>query len=344
MSMTQNLLDDKHPFIIGEVSQNHDGSLGTAHAYLDALADAGVDVVKFQTHIADAESTIDDTFRIKFSYQDATRFDYWQRMEFTESQWVELKRHADERGIGFLSTPFSVAAVELLDRIGVEVWKLGSGDVDPASSIMGAILATGKPLIVSSGMSGWSDLDAMVARMTDASAQFALMQCTTKYPTPLTDIGLNAMPEMRERYGCRVGLSDHSGVTAPVLAAIARGFPLIETHVTFDRRMFGPDVVASLTVDEMKAVAAFARDVRLMDANPVDKDAMAAELDTVKTLFGRSLALKHDRQRGHVLNETDLLMKKPGTGLQWSDVEHLLGRPLKHDLSRNRLLKIEDIA
>ena len=343
MTLAKKLADQSQALIIGEIGQNHDGSLGMAHAYVDALADAGADAIKFQTHIASAETTLDDKFRVNFSYQDATRYDYWQRMEFTEEQWAELKRHADERGIGFLSTPFSVAAVELLNRIGVEAWKIGSGDTKE-DTILRPILSTGKPLIVSSGMSAWSELDAAVARLTDAGAAFSLLQCTSKYPTPITDVGLNVMPDMKSRYACRVGLSDHSGSLSPSLSAIARGFSLIEVHATFDKRMFGPDVIASLTIEDIAQLVLFAEDQRIMDANPVDKDTMAEELGQQKQLFGRSLAPVGDLPQGHVLAEEDLTMKKPGSGLQWSDRDKLIGRALARDVLMNRLLKTEDIA
>jgi N-acetylneuraminate synthase len=343
MTLAKKLADDTQTLIIGEVGQNHDGSLGLAHAYVDALADAGADAIKFQTHIASAESTLDDPFRVKFSYQDETRYDYWRRMEFTEPQWAELKRHADERGIGFLSTPFSIAAVELLNRIGVEAWKIGSGDTKE-NTILRPILSTGKPLIVSSGMSAWSELDAAVARLTDAGAGFSLMQCTSKYPTPMTDVGLNVMPEMKSRYGCRVGLSDHSGALSPSLSAIARGFSLIEVHATFDKRMFGPDVIASLTIEDIAQLVRFAEDQRIMDTHPVDKDMMAEELRQQKQLFGRSLAPVRDLPKGHVITEEDLTFKKPGGGLQWSDRDKIIGRTLACDVLTKRLLKIEDIA
>ena len=220
-SFSQKLADATQPVIIGEIAQNHDGSLGMAHAYIDALADAGADAVKFQTHIAAAESTLDDQFRINFSYQDATRYEYWRRMEFTRAQWHDLKRHADDRGIGFLSTPFSVAAVELLSQIGVEAWKIGSGDTT-ADDMIDAILNTQKPLIISSGMSTWAELDALIARVRRTDVPMALLQCTSQYPTPFEQVGLNTMPIMQDRYGCRVGLSDHSGSPSPSLAAIAR--------------------------------------------------------------------------------------------------------------------------
>src|SRR5438132_6125934 len=119
-----------HPcLIVGEIAQAHDGSLGVAHAFIDAIANAGADAVKFQTHIAAAESTPSEPWRVKFSTQDETRYDYWKRMEFTEPQWLGLKQHADERGLLFLSSPFSLEAVELLQRIGITSWKVASGEL-----------------------------------------------------------------------------------------------------------------------------------------------------------------------------------------------------------------------
>lgn len=115
--------------IVAEVAQAHDGSLGMAHAFIDAVANAGADAIKFQTHIAAAESAPHEQWRVKFSYQDATRYDYWRRMEFTPDQWHGLKRHCDARGLTFLSSPFSVDAVDLLTQVGVAAWKVASGEV-----------------------------------------------------------------------------------------------------------------------------------------------------------------------------------------------------------------------
>jgi len=336
------ILSPEEPFIVAEIAQNHDGSLGMCHAYIDSLADAGVDAIKFQTHIAAAESTLDEPFRIKFSEQDATRYDYWRRMEFTEEQWAGLKSHADARGIIFLSTPFSAAAVALLDRIGTPAWKVGSGDV-MADNMLSPIMATGKPLIVSTGMSSWTEIDGMVARLLDSAARFALMQSTSKYPTPLNEVGLNVLDEMRRRYSCRVGLSDHSGTPTAAMLALARGFGLIEVHATFDRRMFGPDVAASLTIDEIKGLVRFAREMREIDLNPLNKDEMAERLETQKSLFGRSVALMRDRPSGYKLQPEDLTPKKPGGGIPWSERMRVVGKILGRDVSANRLLRQEDI-
>ena len=341
--MISKLNNEEASLIIGEIGQNHDGSLGMAHAYIDALADAGVDAVKFQTHIASEESTEDDQFRVNFSYQDASRFDYWKRMEFSESQWLELKRHADQRGLGFLSTPFSGAAVQLLSRIGIEAWKIGSGDTK-SEEIINPIIHSKKPVIISSGMSSWKELDEIVDKMNDSSTSFSLMQCTSKYPTPLSDVGLNVLTEMKNRYKCRIGISDHSGNLSPALVALARGYLLVEIHATFDKSMFGPDVTSSLTISEIKRLSDFAHDLRLMNDSPVDKDEMAIQLQHQKKLFCRSIALVKDFPAGHVLSVDDLTLKKPGSGLKWSDRHLLIGRKLKYDMSSNRLLHTGDVS
>ena len=311
----EKLRDESIPVIIGEIGQNHDGSLGMAHAYIDALAEAGVDAIKFQTHIASEESTLDDKFRINFSYQDKTRYDYWKRMEFSEDQWLELKKHTDAKGIEFLSTPFSLAAINLLSRIGVEAWKLGSGDTK-SNKMLDAMISTKKPIIFSSGMSPWDEIDTIVKQLSNSDLDYYIMQCTSKYPTPLNEIGLNLLPEIKNRYRCRVGLSDHSGSTTPAIAAIARGFSLIEIHATFDRRMFGPDVIASLTIDDIKSVVQFSKDLMSIDENPINKDIMAKMLSKQKELFDRSLALVKDLPSGHVLSENDLTLKKTWRGIE----------------------------
>src|SRR3990172_7565445 len=192
--------------IIGEVAQTHDGSLGTAHAYIDAIAEAGADAVKFQTHIAEAESTRSEEFRVPFSTQDESRFDYWKRTEFSEEQWKGLAQHAEERGLLFLSSPFSVEAVELLERVGVPAWKVASGEVVnfPALEKM---LVSGKPILLSGGMSPWAELDKVVEFIRKGSAPLALFQCTTSYPCPPEEIGLIVMAELRARDGVPGGLS-----------------------------------------------------------------------------------------------------------------------------------------
>ena len=243
--------------------------MGSAHAFVGA-ADAGADAVKFQTHIAASESTLDEPFRVPLSGQDTSRYAYWQRMEFPAEQWKALADHARCRGLHFLSSPFSVDAVQLLAHLGVSAWKVGSGEIR-SRDLLRAILDAKGPVLLSTGMSPWSELDDAVEFLKSQGAEFVLLQCTSQYPTPLAQVGINVLDEMTRRYDCPVGLSDHSGTPYPALAAMARGASVVEVHVTFHRRAYGPDVPASVTFEELTLLAR-ARDAFAdMASNPVDK-------------------------------------------------------------------------
>ena len=172
---------DNDVLVIGEIAQAHDGSLGAAHAYIDAIADAGADVIKFQTHIAAAESTRQEPWRVKFSYEDDLRYDYWERMQFTEEQWIGLKEHAENRGLIFLSTPFSVDAAKMLDRMGMTMWKISSGEVsDPW--LLEYILSTKKPIIFSTGMSTREEeMWPSLAAVTMGAKIIEVHVCLSKY-------------------------------------------------------------------------------------------------------------------------------------------------------------------
>ena len=330
------------PFIVAEVAQAHDGSLGLAHAFVDAIADAGADAVKFQTHFATAESTFDEPFRIAFSKQDAKRYDYWRRTAFTAEQWQELASHAKERGVIFLSSPFSVEAVHLLATLGVTLWKVPSGELR-SRDLLEAMVATGGHILVSSGMSPWQEIDEIVALLRSRAVEFTLMQCTSRYPTPLSQVGLNVLDQMRSRYSCPVGLSDHSGTPFPALAAMAHGATVIELHVTFDRRMFGPDVPASITFDELGFLCRARDAFNEMDANPVDKDAMANSLASMRQIFGRSLAPSRALPAGTLLAPGMLVSRKPGGGIPIDAIEDVMGRRLAHDVVPERLLRWDDL-
>src|SRR5690606_19638512 len=179
-------------FIIAEIGQAHEGSLGIAKSYIDALAKTGADAIKFQVHIAEAESSEFEPFRIKFSTQDKTRFDYWKRMEFSFEQWQELKAHCDEAGVEFMASPFSNAAVDLLEKLEVKRYKIGSGEVGNFL-MLEKIAATGKPVILSSGMSSFEELDRSINFLNEKKVDFSILQCTTAYPTKPENYGLNVI-------------------------------------------------------------------------------------------------------------------------------------------------------
>ena len=329
--------------IIAEVAQAHDGSLGMAHAFIDAIANAGANAVKFQTHIAAAESTPSEPWRVKFSLQDVTRYDYWKRMEFTEEQWHGLKEHADERGLKFLSSPFSIEAVELLTRVGVAAWKVASGEVSN-TPMFERMAATGLPILLSTGMSPLSEIDAAVEHIKAKDVPLTVLQCTSMYPTPPEKIGLNMIPFFRKRYGCAVGLSDHSGTIYPGLAAATLGIDVLEVHATLSREMFGPDVPASVTTAELRQLVEGIRFIEKMMANLADKDAMAEELAPMRDLFTKSVVARVDLPAGTMLEAEHLTIKKPVTGIPASRLPEVVGRSLRRDVRADETLKETDLA
>jgi N-acetylneuraminate synthase len=330
-------------FIVGEVGLAHDGSLGLAHAFIDEVARAGADAVKFQTHIAEAESTPAEPFRVKFSRQDATRYDYWRRVAFTESQWQGLAEHARDKEVLFLSSAFSREAVEMLSRIGMPMWKVGSGEVSNLP-LLDAMIATGRPVLLSSGMSDMTELDSAVDRVRRGGVPVAVLQCTTAYPCPPERIGLNMIAVFRERYRCFVGLSDHSGTIYPSIAAATLGSDVIEVHVTMSRGMFGPDVPASVTIEELRQLVDGVRFVERMQNNPVDKDQISLEMAPLRAIFTKSVVARASLAAGTVLAEGHLAMKKPGTGIPAARLPEVIGRRLVRDLERDEQLRLEDLA
>jgi N-acetylneuraminate synthase len=328
--------------VIGEVALTHDGSLGLAHAFVDAIADAGADAVKFQTHIAAAESTPSEPFRVKFSRQDKTRYDYWKRMEFTEEGWRGLAEHARERGILFLSSPFSIQAVDLLERIGVPLWKIASGETSN-TTLLDRVLDTRKPVLLSTGMSSLEEIDRAVARVRARHADLGVFQCTTAYPCPPEKIGLNLIPFYRERYGCWVGLSDHSATIFSGLAGAAMGMDMLEVHVALSREMFGPDVIASITTQELRQLVDGIRFIERMRAHPLDKDASAQETAPLRKLFTRSLVACASLPAGTVIEREHVVVKKPGTGLPPDRLEDVIGRRLARPVTADQVLAAEDI-
>lgn len=329
--------------IIAEIAQAHDGSLGILHSYIDALAETGVDVVKFQTHIAEAESSAFEPFRVNFSYVDKTRFDYWKRMSFTEEQWVGIKAHCEEKGMEFMSSPFSVEAVELLERLQVKRYKIGSGEVSNFL-MLEHIARTGKPIILSSGMSSYAELDQSISFLKKKNVPLSLLQCNTEYPTPPERVGIQAMLEMKERYKLPVGLSDHSATLAAPLCAVSLGAEILEFHVVFDRRMFGPDAASSLQIDEVKQLVQAVRQIEVMRDTQVDKNDVE-RFSTAKVIFGKALAVRSDLPAGHVIRFEDLETKKPANkGIPAAQFETIIGRVLKHQLAAQSFLNFEDLV
>ena len=330
-------------FIIAEIAQAHDGRIELAHSYIEALSKTGVDAVKFQVHIAEAESSIHEPFRVKLASQDKTRFDYWKRMEFTLQQWKELKKHCDEAGVEFLASPFSNAAIDLLEEVGVQHYKIGSGEVNNFL-LLEKIARTGKPVILSSGMSSFEELDKTVAFLKLRKIDFSILQCTTAYPTQPENYGLNVIGELKERYGVPVGYSDHSAKIETCIAAAALGAEILEFHAVFSRNSLGPDASSSLEMEEITQLVEAVRKLETALQHPVDKSDNS-NFTELKNIFEKSLAVNKDLKAGQVLRFEDLEAKKPkGFGMEASRFEEVNGKKLNRDLKQWDFLKEKSLS
>jgi len=330
-------------FILAEVGQAHDGSLGILHSYIDTLAQAGVDAVKFQMHIAEAESSEYEPFRVKFSYEDNSRYDYWKRMEFSLEQWHEIKKHCDVVGVEFVCSPFSNMAVDWLIDLNAQKYKIGSGEVGNFL-MLEKIAKTGKEIILSSGMSSFNELDETINFLKKFDNKISILQCTTKYPTNSKDIGLNVIEELRNRYDLEVGLSDHSGVIYPSLAAVSLGAKILEFHAVFDKNMFGPDSNSSLTMSEITQLVEGVRFIEESLENKIDKSD-TSKFKNLKDIFEKSLAINKNMKSGEVITFDDLEAKKPSNkGIPAKIFSHVIGKKLKNNIKKWDFLKKGDVG
>ena len=328
-------------FLVAEIAQAHDGSLGAAHSFIDLAADLGVDAIKFQTHIAAAESTRDEEFRVRFSREDETRFDYWRRMEFDKEQWRGLINHAVERGLAFGTSCFSIAAFEMIAPLGIDFWKIGSGEV-VSTQMIAAMAETGLPVLLSSGLATEQEMARAVEVVRSRGASVGVFQCTSKYPTKYEEVGLNRIQELRETFDCPAGLSDHSGEIWPAVAAISQGAEIIEFHLAFHKGQFGPDTAASLVPDQVSELVKARDAIAQMMEHPIVNGTLSDDQKAMRALFGRSLALCRQMKAGDIISRHDLVFKKPASGIQPTEIENVIGRKLLADKSPERLLRWED--
>lgn len=347
------VLDDKNMsifnspervYVIGEIGQAHDGSLGIAHSYIDSLAAAGVSAVKFQMHIADAESSDKEVFRIPFSYEDNSRYDYWKRMEFTAEQWAGLRDHCHEKKLDFLVSPFSVRAFNLLEQLGVTQYKIASGEV-ANYLLIDKIIATQKPILLSSGISPIEETEKIIARIRATHEDIVLFQCTTQYPTLPGQYGLSMIQEYQRRFNLRVGLSDHSGKTSPSIAAVALGATALEVHVVFDREMFGPDARSSLLPSEIKVLVeesrAIAHDLQVSESEKM----LPSNSEQLRKMFGKTLTAARDIPLGKGIEIDDLESSKPAEcGIPASSYRDVIGRCLKRSTKAREFIRQEDLV
>lgn len=330
-------------FLVAEVGQAHDGSVGIAHSYIDAISKSGADAVKFQMHFAEEESTKLDEFRIKFSYVDKTRYDYWKRMEFTFEQWKELKDHCESKGLIFLCSPFSVKSVIVLHELGVLAWKIASGEFSNKLLLDEITNYSNYPLLMSTGISTYLQINLVRQYLEKKENPILFFQCSSMYPMKLKDVGLNMISEYKRDLGIPVGLSDHTGSINPSLAAISLGADMVELHVVFHKSMFGPDTSSSVTLDEFKRLTEFRDDFFELKSNPVRKTSLSEDLKKNQMLFSKSLVVNRDIKKGEIITKDKLTAKKPGVGILVNNVDNVVNKRVNKDLKKNHILTYDDL-
>ena len=319
-------------FVIAEIGNTHEGSVRLAKRFIRTVADCGADAAKFQTHIFDAESLPDAPSPSYF--KDESRKDYFERTAFGLEQYEQLKKYAEkECGIEFISSPFSLEAVDLLEKVGVRKYKIPSGEITNIP-LLEKIARTRKPVLLSSGMSNWQELDEAVETLkTNGSKDITVLQCSSAYPCPPEKVGFNILPQLKDRYGLAVGFSDHTlGISASI-GAVVLGAEVIERHFTLSREMYGSDAKHSLEPEEFRQLIKEIREVGRIIASKVEKDKLAEELKDMKFTFEKSIVAKKHIPQGTKITFDMIAFKKPGDGLKPREYHKIVDRTAKTDIS-----------
>lgn len=329
-------------FIIAEAGVNHNGDLALAKKLVEAAATAGADAVKFQTFKAsNLVSKIAPLaeYQKQNTAQEESQFEMLQRLELSEEAFRELKNFCFEKDILFLSTPFDVESLELLDRLEVPFFKVPSGEITNLPFLR-AIAQKKKPMIVSTGMATLAEVKEAVAAIRHAgNGDIILLQCVSSYPADPADANLRAMLTLKDAFGLPVGFSDHTAGIEVALAAAALGAHVIEKHFTLDKNLPGPDHKASLNPEELRALV---KGIRKVEAALGDgeKKPSAAECNVMEAAR-KSLVAACDIPEGVVLTEKMIAIKRPGNGLKPALFEQLIGRKTKKNFFEGELFSWE---
>ena len=327
--------------IIAEAGVNHNGSLEIAKKLVDTAKQCGADVVKFQT--AQLDSLVSKHAQMA-QYQkentgnDESQKDMLKKLLLSYDEFIALSDYCKEVGINFLSTPFDIQSIHFLDDIGVDIWKIPSGEITNLPYLI-EIARTNKKIILSSGMSTMEEVRNAVNVLKEHGAgEISLLHCTTEYPTPYEDVNLNAMKTMEKEFGLPVGYSDHTkGIEVPI-AAVAMGATIIEKHFTLDKNMEGPDHRASLEPDELKAMVDSIRNIEKAMGDGV-KTPASSEIKNIE-IARKSIVAKTSIKKGDELTEENLTTKRPGNGIspmQWFEV---LGTKAVRDFEEDELIEV----
>ena len=333
--------DKSLPLIIGEIGQAHNGSIEKAFNFIDKIKENGGDAAKFQLHLASEESTLDEPFRIKIK-KFKNRYSYWESVEFSTEEWFKISDYCKKKKIIFLSSVFSRKGVDILTKVKTSAWKLASGEFR-SNELIQDMMKTKLPILFSTGMMHFKEIKNLHNKLNKNSINHAIFQCTSNYPVKLKDTGLNIISQLRKKLNCQIGYSDHSGLLSPSLMALTLKASLIEVHLKFNKNDKGPDASSSLDFKEFKNLCKIRDEIFLVNKNPVNKNIIKRDIQVMRRLFGKSIALKIDLKKGSIIKKDDLTMKKPGFGFKESQMKNIIGRKVSNFVSSKRILKPKDI-
>lgn len=334
----------KHTLIIAEAGVNHNGSLTMAKKLIEVAAEAGVDYVKFQSF--KAENLVTKNAK-QAEYQQRnigdgnnSQYNMLKKLELSHEQHVELLTYCCEKGVKFLSTAFDFESIDYLASLNLDFWKIPSGEVTNYPYLV-KVARIGLPVIMSTGMCEMDEIQSALDVLTAnglQKEQISLLHCNTEYPTPMYNVNLSAMNEMRSQFGVSVGYSDHTlGIEVPV-AAVAMGAEIIEKHFTLDRSLHGPDHKASLEPDELKAMVTAIRNIE--QAIGTGHKSVSASEDKNKAVARKSIVAARDIKKGELFTEENLTVKRPGNGISPMKWLEVLGTTATKDYQEEDLIEI----
>lgn len=329
-------------FIIAEAGCNHNGDIGMAKELIDVAAAAGADVVKFQAFRADNLATRyapKAAYALEVTDQDESAFDMLRNLELSLEHHQELADHCKATGILYLSSVFDLESTDSLDSFDMPAYKIPSGEISN-HPLVAHIALKGKPIILSTGMSYLGEVEEAVRVIQEAgNSQIALLHCTSNYPTEPRDVNLRAITTMAQAFGVPLGYSDHTRGVEISVAAVAMGASIIEKHFTLDRELPGPDHGASLEPHELQEMVRCIRNVEAALGDGL-KRPVISELDTLRAAR-KSIVAQNKISKGAILTSGMLTAKRPGTGISPVELERVIGRTTKQDISADEMIAWE---
>lgn len=340
MLSTNNNFDPSHKSkikLIAEVGSVHDGSFGNAIKLVELYSQLGADVIKFQTHIAEYETTEQAPSPSFFNHE--PRYSYFARTSFSRNQLITLKKACDDNGVVFASSAFSVEACDLLMEIGSAYIKIPSGELTN-HELLNKCALKNFPVHLSTGMSDFREIDEAVEILQ--ASDLTLYQCSSMYPCSSEKVGINVLDEFRDRYpGLKYGFSDHTSGYAASAFAATKGVAAIEKHVGFSKFMYGSDAQFSLVPEEFTIFVNIIREIESIASNPVDKNDLALYSE-MKLVFEKSYVSAKSLKSGTQILKEHLLLKKPGSGFKSNQLNELVNRRLKYSVDKDHIFMPRD--